>query len=425
MRHSYIDRPRRIRAPRATPPSRTRFLPAVVALPVVAVLWVTVGLPVLSQVTGAGGSNRLARSVVFAAQAAGSGGGAGGASSVPQTEAAAIVSEKVLAAYHAEVAKRARARARTAAKVNAIDAKLALPQPARSAPAPDLATLVTADQPQAPTSQPAKTPPARDTSPGAGNSPGSGGSSDNGDTTDPGSGDTTTTPPDSGDTGDTGGSDAGGTGDTGHTGGTGDTGDLGDIGGSTGGGKALPPPPPPPPPPLPPPPPPPPPPAPPAPPPPPGSPTPPPSAPSTLPAPADIQTTSGGGPHGTPAAGDAIVYTFASAPDPSLILAGWNGSPTTVTLRISNYAKNDFVTVLNGTTGAPLWALGLVQLGNNYTNTQTVTAAGSTMTLSGNVVTVVLGTPTGKSFDQKKAGTMVWTAPSGTATESGAADNEF
>src|SRR6266566_7641526 len=94
LRHSYIDRPRRIRAPRASSRSRGRFLPAVVALPVVAVLWVTVGLPVLSQVTGAGGGNRLARSVVFAAQATGSG---GRDSSVPQTEAAAIVSEKVLA----------------------------------------------------------------------------------------------------------------------------------------------------------------------------------------------------------------------------------------------------------------------------------------------------------------------------------------
>ena len=30
MRHSYIDRPRRIRAPRATARSRGRFLPAVV-----------------------------------------------------------------------------------------------------------------------------------------------------------------------------------------------------------------------------------------------------------------------------------------------------------------------------------------------------------------------------------------------------------
>jgi hypothetical protein len=413
LRHSYIDRPRRIRAPRATPPSRTRFLPAFVALPVVAVLWVTVGLPVLSQVTGAGGSNRLARSVVFGAQATRMGDGTEGSSSVPQTEAAAIVSEKVLAAYHAEVAKRARAHARAAGKLNAIGAKLARPQPALSASAPDSATFATADQPQAPTSQPSASPPAKDTSPGAGNSPGSGGSSHSGGTTDPGSGDTTTTPPDSGDTG---GSDAGGTGDTGDTGdtgGTGDKSDSGDIGGTTGGSKAPPPPPPPPPP------------APPAPPPPAGSPTPPPSAPSTLPAPADIQTTSGGGSHGTPAAGDAIVYTFASAPDPSLILTGWNGSATTVTLRISNNAKNDFVTILNGATGAPLWALGLVQLGNNYTNPQTVTTAGSTMTLSGNVVTVVLGTPTGKSFDQKKAGTMVWTAPSGTATESGAPDNEF
>jgi hypothetical protein len=217
LRHSYIDRPRRIRAPRATPPSRTRFLPAVVALPVVAVLWVTVGLPVLSQVTGAGGGNRLARSVVFGAQATGTGGGTGGASSVPQTEAAAIVSEKVLAAYHAEVAKRARARARAAAKLklNVIGAKVTLPQPALSASAPNSATFATADQPQAPTSQPSATPPAKDTSPAAGNSPGSGGSSDSGDTTDPGSGDTTTTPPDSGDTG---GSDAGGTGDTGDTG---------------------------------------------------------------------------------------------------------------------------------------------------------------------------------------------------------------
>ena len=35
------------------------------------------------------------------------------------------------------------------------------------------------------------------------------------------------------------------------------------------------------------------------------------------------------------------------------------------------------------------------------------------------------GQPTGKPVHQKQAGTMVWTAPSGTATESGPADNEF
>src|SRR5438045_374645 len=101
MRHSYIDRPRRIRAPRATPRSRARFLPAVVALPAVAVLWLTIGLPMLSQLTSAGGSNRFARKVVFTTQA----GGAGADASGPQTVAAATVSDQVLAAYRADVAR--------------------------------------------------------------------------------------------------------------------------------------------------------------------------------------------------------------------------------------------------------------------------------------------------------------------------------
>jgi hypothetical protein len=119
-----------------------------------------------------------------------------------------------------------------------------------------------------------------------------------------------------------------------------------------------------------------------------------------------------------------MVYTFASAPDPSLILAGWNGAATTVTLRINENGTNDFVTILSSG-GTQLAALGSVQLGGDYADKQNVTATGSTMTLTGNVVRVVLGTPTGKSFDQKKVGTMVWTAPSGSVSESGAADNEF
>jgi large repetitive protein len=144
-----------------------------------------------------------------------------------------------------------------------------------------------------------------------------------------------------------------------------------------------------------------------------------------LPAPADIQTTSGGGPHGKPGAGDAVLFTFASAPSSSLILAGWNGSATTVTLRITDNSTNDTVTILNATSGAQLAALGSVQLGGDYIDKQSLTVAGSTMTLSGSVVRVVLGTPSRQTFDQKTVGTMVWQAPSGTATESGSADNEF
>jgi hypothetical protein len=133
---------------------------------------------------------------------------------------------------------------------------------------------------------------------------------------------------------------------------------------------------------------------------------------------------SGGSPHGKAKAGDAMVYTFASAPNPSQILAGWNGSATTVTLRINDSANNDFVTILNSG-GTQIAALGTVQLNGDYADRQTVNAAGSTMTLTGNVLRVVLGMPTGRTVNQKKAVTMVWTAPSGTATESGSAAVQF
>jgi hypothetical protein len=94
-------------------------------------------------------------------------------------------------------------------------------------------------------------------------------------------------------------------------------------------------------------------------------------------------------------------------------------------VRINENGINDSVTILNANTGAQLAGLGSVQLGGDYADNQNVTAAGSTMTLSGRVVRIVLGAPTGKCLHQKQAGTMVWTAPSGTATESGPADNEF
>ena len=95
-----------------------------------------------------------------------------------------------------------------------------------------------------------------------------------------------------------------------------------------------------------------------------------------------------------------------------------------MTVQISDNAKNDTITIL-GPGGAQLTALGSVQLGGDYVAKQTVTAPGSTMTLTGNVVRIVLGAPTSQSPDQTKAGTMVWTMSSGSATESGAADNEF
>ena len=408
------------------------------ALPLVAALWVTVGLPVLSQLTGATGGNRLSRKVVFEAHANGQGGGAAGGAAAPLAEATATVSKQVLAAYHAEVLHRAQAHARLTKRTK--QTAPALPRPALPSTTPGTATLATADPPSAPTNQQAETtPPAKDNSPGTGNSVGGSGPSAG----QPGGGGGGAAQP-APDPGSTGGSDNGGTGNNGDTGGTGDSGgsggvgntgdtgipgDTGDTGGRGTGGNTPPAAPPPqaPTPPTPPPPPGPqdPAPAPPAPAPPaPAPPAPlPPSGP--MPMPADIQTTSGGGPRGKPWAGDAVVFTFASPPDPSVILAGWDGSATTVTLRITDNGKNDVLTILNATTGAQLDALGSVRLGGDYVDKQTVNVPGSTMSLTGNVLRVVLGTPSVKSFAQQKAGTMIWTTPSGAATESGPADNEF
>jgi hypothetical protein len=91
---------------------------------------------------------------------------------------------------------------------------------------------------------------------------------------------------------------------------------------------------------------------------------------------------------------------------------------------ITDDGKNDVLTILDPTTGLPL-ALGSVQLAGDYADRQNVTFAGSTMTLSGSTVTIVLGTPAGKVGNEQKSGTMIWTGPGGTATESGSADVEF
>jgi hypothetical protein len=399
MRHSYIDGPRRIRAPRATPRSRVRFLPAIVALPAVAALWLTVGLPVLSQVTSAGAGNRAARTVVFSTEAGGggSGGSAGGAAG-PQTVAAATVSNQVLAAYHEEEAQAwARARAKTHAKAKA--ASPTLPQPTLPSPASGTATLATAETTNSPPpSQTSGSPPAKDKSPGTGSSGGSGGS---GGATSPGSGGTGTTPaPDpapgnNGGSGDTSGSGSGGSADTG------DTGDIGGSGGA-GGGTPAPPPPPPPPPPLPPPPPP-----------PPGSLT-----------PQDIQTTNGGTRSGEVEQSDTVTFTFSGAVNPSQILAGWNGSATAVTVRMTpSSTRNDGMTVLDGF-GNQISALGSVNLHGHYLSAITL-FTGSTMTVSGNTVTIVLGTRSHGVPVENSLSTMVWTTPNGNATESGPADVDF
>jgi hypothetical protein len=142
-----------------------------------------------------------------------------------------------------------------------------------------------------------------------------------------------------------------------------------------------------------------------------------------LPAPADIQTADGGSTPGQVEAGDTITFTFAGAVNPDLILSGWNGSATTVNVHFDHVgAVSGFVVEDSG--GSILTGLGTVGLAAHYTNT--VDCNGSTMTLSGITVQIVLGTPTGNGIHAVSVpSTLTWAAPTGTSTESGVPDVDF
>ena len=110
-----------------------------------------------------------------------------------------------------------------------------------------------------------------------------------------------------------------------------------------------------------------------------------------MPAALDVQTRNNGAKTGKAESGDSITYTFAGAVVPSLVLAGWNGSATLVTVHFTNNAKNDVVSVRSTSTGATLFELGFVSLHGDYTNNADFNS--SVMTAVGNTITVVLGTP--------------------------------
>ena len=121
---------------------------------------------------------------------------------------------------------------------------------------------------------------------------------------------------------------------------------------------------------------------------------------------------------------DAVTLTFTGAVDPNQILAGWDGSAKAVTVRMTpSSSGNDGMTVLDGS-GTQIAALGSVNLHGHYLSAITL-FTGSTMTASGNTVTIVLGTRSHGVPIENSTSTMVWTTPSGSVTESGPADTDF
>jgi len=169
----------------------------------------------------------------------------------------------------------------------------------------------------------------------------------------------------------------------------------------------------------------------------------------------DIQTTNAGT-NGLAEQGDKIIYTYSEPIDPQSIVAGWNGAaPTNVVVRLIDNGLlglptgNDEV-VINNAGNTPQLPMGGVNMGRGDFVAGLLggsvyfgaTGTASSMALSGNTITITLGTYSAESILVARgtaagAGTMVWTpvaapydraanAMSTTpATESGAVDKDF
>ena len=169
---------------------------------------------------------------------------------------------------------------------------------------------------------------------------------------------------------------------------------------------------------------------------------------NTAPAGADVQTANGGATVGRPQTGDSITFTYSEPIDPDSVLAGWAGGSTDVVVRMTNGGLGpDELEVFNAADSAVL-PLGTTDLGRGDYVTGLLggetlrfgaTGTASTMVMSGQTITVTLGTASGVGSANTAGdnGTMSWSpsiaatdragndASGADASESGAADREF
>jgi len=152
---------------------------------------------------------------------------------------------------------------------------------------------------------------------------------------------------------------------------------------------------------------------------------------------ADVQTANAAtGVAGRAGRDDTITFTYSEPMEPTSFLAGWTGDATSVTVRLDNVAGADRLRIFDASNTTVL-PFGSVSLGRaDYTSLNRSFSA-STMTMSGNAVTITLGTPSGATRTAAGSGTMTWTPSvavtdvAGNAgspvasTESGPADREF
>jgi hypothetical protein len=163
---------------------------------------------------------------------------------------------------------------------------------------------------------------------------------------------------------------------------------------------------------------------------------------NTAPTASDIQTANkSGGTGGRPEIGDTAILTFSEPIDPNSVLAGWTGAATSVVARIDNNTPtNDRFAVYNAANTTQL-PVGTVNLGRTdyvfASATFGASGTASTMTQSGNAITITLGTASSGPTTAAATGAMIM-SPSATATdragnaesttsrtETGSADRDF
>jgi hypothetical protein len=147
---------------------------------------------------------------------------------------------------------------------------------------------------------------------------------------------------------------------------------------------------------------------------------------NVLPTAANVQTTNvAGGTVGRAEKGDTVIFTFSEPIDPQSVLAGWTGAATNVVVRLADNGLlglatgNDELLVYNAANNTQL-PLGAVNLGRgDYVAgllggfvSFGATGTASSMVMSGNTITITLGTELGVLVGTTTAagtGTMIWT----------------
>jgi hypothetical protein len=161
---------------------------------------------------------------------------------------------------------------------------------------------------------------------------------------------------------------------------------------------------------------------------------------SVLPTPTSFTTANKAAPStvNLPEAGDSLTFTFGEPIDPHAVIPGWDGQgQRTVTVTFQNQGPKDDTFTLSRADGTALPLATSVNIRENYVTATTAAFTTSTITMSGNAFTVVLGgAPTGLRQDTGTNPTA-WTTHTGlydragnriaaaTVTEGGTADGEF